>query len=81
MENARVIIIIMSEKNSGFRNFYQEYVKEDSNGSVVGKLAMPHNFEVQMANGRSPVIIDWERVMFGCLGVALLFKGVYFWQK
>ena len=70
----------MSGRNSEFHSFYQSYSDADRTSPLLASI-QKQQFEAKMASGRSPVIIDWEKVAYGCLGIALLAKGIYFWQK
>lgn len=69
-------------KNSEFESFYTEFKENAEDPRVTFfRLNQSQQFERDMAKGRSPRIIDWEKVTYGVLGLALFAKGIYFWTK
>lgn len=71
----------MSSNEQDFKSFYKNYTKKQNIEDSKQKLMKELKFDTIMSNGRAEMVIDWEKVFYSAMGIALLLKGVYFWMK
>lgn len=63
-----------TSKREDFNSFYQEY--KDAPKTELAKQAKEREFTKLMKSGRTNLIVDWSRLLYGVLGIAFFVKGV-----
>ena len=71
----------MSSGDQDFKSFYKNFSKSQNIVNPKQTILRELNFDTVMRSGRVEMVVDWEKVFYSAMGIALLLKGLYFWTK
>lgn len=74
----------MQSSDQDFKSFYRTFTQSATSQDSKKKkeeIMKQQNFDTIMKDGRAKKVVDWEKVFYSAMGVALLLKGLYFWKK
>jgi hypothetical protein len=63
-----------ASKREDFNSFYQEY--RDAPKTELAKQVKEREFNKLMKSGRTNLIVDWSKLLYGALSIAFFVKGV-----
>lgn len=69
------------EKDTEFNTFYQQHQQSNREFITLAQLAKEQKFNQSMKNGKTVQIIEWNKLVYRVLGIAMLLKGVSYLSK